>query len=184
MFRALLVLCALHLLQRLVNYIFNVAKPGPFSGDDAQTPSPPPPRNFNALRILVNALLTIIAAGIILEIWGLPVSWLLTTPLTLQVFSRAGIIVAAICTALVLIQISRVFTTYLLQSYAAVQEKEREAGRKMRTLAPLIHTVISLLALFVTGLVVLEQVGVDTAPVVAGIGIFGLACWFCLTVTH
>ena len=54
----------------------------------------------------------------------------------------------------------------------------REAGRKLKTLAPLVQTVIRVMAIFIAALVILEQLGVDTGPVLAGVGIFGLAVGF------
>ena len=54
----------------------------------------------------------------------------------------------------------------------------REPSSQRQTLIPLAHTLVCLAAILVAVFVVLEQSGVDTDPLLAGLGIFGLAIGF------
>jgi moderate conductance mechanosensitive channel len=53
-----------------------------------------------------------------------------------------------------------------------------ELSKKLKTLVPLTATVIKYGALFAGGLIALHQVGVNITPILAGVGILGLAVGF------
>src|SRR5262249_34286080 len=52
--------------------------------------------------------------------------------------------------------------------------KSYQASRKVKTLAPLVQTFMQVLVIFVAALLVLEQLGINTGPVLAGGGILGV----------
>jgi small conductance mechanosensitive channel len=54
----------------------------------------------------------------------------------------------------------------------------QQAGRKLKTLAPLTQTLIKVLVVFAAVLMILEQLSVATGPILTGVGIFGLAVGF------
>lgn len=125
-----------------------------------------------------HALLLAIAVGGVLTIWGVDVVQLFTSPFAGQVLSRLAILALTVTITAGVIQISRALTEYLLEPRATEQGTPQEVGRKLRTLVPLIQNIIKFGALFAMVLVILNQIGVDTGPIIAGVGIFGLAIGF------
>jgi small conductance mechanosensitive channel len=79
---------------------------------------------------------------------------------------------------MVIVQMSNALTDYLLQPRTTLQGIVRQPSRKLKTLAPLIQTLIKVGAIFAAGLVLLEQLGISTGPILTGVGIFGLAVGF------
>ena len=134
-------------------------------------------RAFLILQVIVHTSLALLTMGLILEIWGISVTWLLTLPLTRQFLWRVGVIALVVSLVIGFIQASNALTEYLLQP-RRIQGGTRQVGRKLRTLAPLIQTVIRAGAVFLATLVVLEQLGIATGPLLTGVGIFGLAVGF------
>ena len=172
--RGLVVALVVYVLQRLVDVLLRASRPSGAAKRDARGRSD----DLAGVRFVAKTVLTICAVGIILEIWGFPVRWLITGETAIQLASRAAIIGLAVLGALVAVQLSKVLTSYLLQPRANWRGQRREAGRQLRTLVPLVQAVISVMVVFVTGLLILDQVGVDTGPILAGVGIFGLAVGF------
>jgi small conductance mechanosensitive channel len=118
----------------------------------------------------------LLAISLILELWGVSVTWLLTAPLTTQIVRRLVLIGLAVGLLVGIIQASNALTEYLIQPRrSATGDAPQEVSRQLRTLAPLIQTVIRVGAIFIGGLVILEQLGIDAAPILAGLGLFGLA---------
>jgi small conductance mechanosensitive channel len=135
-------------------------------------------RYFGVLSGICQGLLVLLAGTIIMELWGLSASWFLTTSLGWQLLTRTLVIALSVGLAMGVIQVSNALTDYLLQPRTTTQGGMREPSRKLKTLAPLIQTVIKVGAVFIAVLVVLEQVGVSTGPILTGVGIFGLAIGF------
>jgi moderate conductance mechanosensitive channel len=94
------------------------------------------------------------------------------------VLMRVVIVAITLGAAMVIVQMSNALTDYLLQPRTTLQGLIREPSRKLKTLAPLIQTLIKIGAIFAAFLVLLEQLGISTGPILAGIGIFGLAVGF------
>ena len=66
----------------------------------------------------------------------------------------------------------------LLQPKTGVNGKIIEPGGKKKTLIPLFHWVIMVASVFIGGVVILGQLGVNITPILAGAGIAGLAVGF------
>jgi small conductance mechanosensitive channel len=77
----------------------------------------------------------------------------------------------------VVIETSQFISSYLLQEKKR-NRKRMEPTQKMKTLIPMINTAIRIAAAFVGGIVILDQMGVNTTPILAGAGIVGLAVGF------
>lgn len=123
-------------------------------------------------------LLALLVIGTILEVWGLPVLWIVTLPLIPKVLGKAAIIGLLVALAYAVVRLSHTLMEHFLKSRAVGSRPLRAPGRKLKTLLPLAHTVIKVVAIFLVGLAILEQLGVETGPLLAGIGIFGLAVGF------
>ena len=133
---------------------------------------------FHIAYLIGNSLLIILAVGVILEIWGISVTWLISSPLGIDILRRTGIMVLTIGIAIALIQVSKVITDYMLQPKSGATATDLTRGRKFRTMVPLFQTLMKVGIVFVAILVILEQLNVATGPILTGVGIFGLAVGF------
>lgn len=129
-----------------------------------------------AFSLLGRGILSLATIVVLLEVWGLPVRWVLTFPTLWQVIKRGGIIALTVGVTFVVIRASSFITNSFLSPPAG--REGREIGRKLKTLAPLVQTLLRAGVIFAATLVVLEQLGIATGPVLAGAGIFGLAVGF------
>ena len=130
------------------------------------------------LRTLVDLPLSILGAAVLLEIWGVSVVKFLSTPAGQTVLARGALIALVIVAGLALIRLSNATVLSLLRPRVLDRVRSREAGRKLQTLAPLAQTSVKLLVVLVGSLLILQLVGVETGPLLAGVGIFGLAVGF------
>ena len=130
------------------------------------------------LFTLVDLPVGILAAAALLEIWGVSVVQFFGTPAGRTVLARAALIALVIVAGLGLVRLSNATVLSLLRPRILDRVGSREAGRKLQTLAPLAQTSVKLLVVLVGFLLILQLVGVETGPLLAGVGIFGLAVGF------
>ena len=130
------------------------------------------------LRWLVDLPLSILGAAVLLEIWGVSVVKFLSTPAGETVLARGALIALVIVAGMALIRLSNAAVLSLLRPRVLDRVRSREAGRKLQTLAPLAQTSVKLVVVLVGSLLILQLVGVETGPLLAGVGIFGLAVGF------
>jgi small conductance mechanosensitive channel len=135
-------------------------------------------RYLKTLREVCNGLLVLLAVGLVFEIWGVPVSGFLTSPLGAQVLARTLIIALAVGLTSVAMGMSKTIADVLLQTRIDARGVVHEPTRKRKTLVPLAHAVIRVAIIFVAVLIILEQLNINTAPILAGVGILGLAISF------
>ena len=102
----------------------------------------------------------------------------MSTPAGEMVLARGALIALVIVAGLALIRLSNATVLSLLRPRVLDRVRSREAGRKLQTLAPLAQTSVKLLVVLVGSLLILQLVGVETGPLLAGVGIFGLAVGF------
>ena len=130
------------------------------------------------LVVLVDLPVWILAAAVLLEIWGVSVVEFLGTPSGETVLARGALIVLVIVAGLALIRLSNVTVQSLLRPGVLDRVGSQEAGRKLQTLGPLAQTFVKLVVFLLGLLLVLQLAGVEVGPLLAGIGIFGLAVGF------
>ena len=130
------------------------------------------------LRVLVDLPLAILGAVALLEVWGFSVLEFLSTPAGGTVLARAALIALVIVLGIALVRLSNAAVLSLLRPRVLDRVGSREAGRKLQTLGPLAQTSVKLLVVLVGALLILQLVGVETGPLLAGVGIFGLAVGF------
>jgi small conductance mechanosensitive channel len=135
-------------------------------------------RYLKTLRDVCNGLLVLLAIAMGLEFWGVPASWLLTSPLGTQLLARTMIIALAVGLTSVAMGVAKTVADMLLQTRIDTQGVVHEPSRKRKTLVPLAHAVLKVAIVFVAVLVVLEQLNINTGPILAGVGILGLAIGF------
>jgi moderate conductance mechanosensitive channel len=118
----------------------------------------------------------IIAVGFlsILRVWGVGIGWFFTSPWGGDLLSRLTTLVVTVFGVMFVMDLS----TFISQRLIEPSQGGIEASKKRQTLVPLLATAMKYGALFVGGLIVLQQVGVIIAPILAGVGILSLAVGF------
>jgi small-conductance mechanosensitive channel len=175
LFRVLSTMLALRLVQGLVGFLF---RPGSWLHQHYEGIEDAFERVFRGVYTIGDILLSLLVVGIILEIWGLSIFQFLVSPYGSLLLSRALLIALTAGLAVAVIQVSKVVTDYLLQPRTTHRGSTREASRKLKTLAPLVQTLVKVGVVFVSVLVILELIGISTGPFLAGLGIVGLAIGF------
>ena len=133
-----------------------------------------PPRSEEGRRLLVSldalaALAAALAAFLlVLAVWGLPLGRLLESGLAREILGRLLIIVLTVTALVLFLKFSRLATEWLLAVPAL------SGNRNWRTMAPLFLTGVRALGIFLAVVVVLELLGVNVGPILAGAGILGL----------
>ena len=127
------------------------------------------------VRLGSRLVLAVLALLLILELWGVSVWSVLNSPLGFRITTRAAVALTTIGVVLVVIRVSNVLAEYIVRPRPTARGETRELGPKLRTLTPLVQTILKVAAVFIGVLVVLEQFNVRTGPLLAGLGLFGLA---------
>ncbi len=127
----------------------------------------------NALQVIV-----ILAAGaLILEAWNVDVLTWLASDVGALVFGRIAAIIAIIAIALLVWEL----VSTLIDRYLIKLEREGRVAderQRARTLLPLARNALRIVVSVVAALMVLAEIGIDIAPILAGVGVVGLAIGF------
>jgi small-conductance mechanosensitive channel len=130
-----------------------------------------------ALRRLVRLVTNVLALLALLQLYGLGgLNWLLTS----EVGHR---VVSGFCTLAVTIVLAFAVwegVNIAIQMHLDTLRRDAQAARtaRLRTLMPLIRAALAITVAVVAGLMVLSEIGVDIAPLLAGAGIVGVAIGF------
>ncbi len=129
------------------------------------------------LRQVVTGLVLMAALVALLDVWGLDLlAWLTTNHVGTQLVSAIiNIVLLAVLGALAWeglnILTERRITLLTREAHLA------QAAR-LRTLRPILRTTLLVVILVVVGLTALSELGINTAPLLAGASIFGVALGF------
>ncbi len=118
----------------------------------------------------------VVGSGVVGQIWGIPVSTFVSSDSGAMIILRIMAISFTVIIIVAAIEINNAISAYLLKEKRG--GKKREVTQKTKTLIPVIQTAINIAVGFVGGIVVLERLGVNTTPILAGAGIVGLAVGF------
>jgi small-conductance mechanosensitive channel len=135
-------------------------------------------RTDAVLRAVCYVFLVIVGTAFILEIWGVSVARLIMAPFAMQMLPRLAIILITVGIALFVAKISNLLAEYWLQQEPVTHESMNTSNRKLRTLTPLFLNLLKVVAGFSAILIILEQFGVATGPLLTGVGIIGVAIGF------
>jgi len=135
-------------------------------------------RYIPMLRHIIKGVISVIALFAVLQAWGLgTLGWLFSTE-GMSIISQVLLLVLIIGIALLIWEL----TSAKIENVLARERKEEEEGKKpstrMLTLLPLLKNVILIVLVLVTGMSVLSHLGVNIAPLLAGVGVLGLAVGF------
>jgi len=128
------------------------------------------------VRRILGWVIVAMALGIIGQAWGIPVATFVTSQTGALIITRAIAIVITIGMVMAIIGICQFVSDLLLKEKKG--KKKKEVSQKMKTLVPMIRTAINIAAGFIGGIVILDRIGVNTTPILAGAGIVGLAIGF------
>jgi small conductance mechanosensitive channel len=128
------------------------------------------------LRKVFRSILIIIALGVIAHIWGIPVSTLVASETGSLIILRAIAILITLGVVIAIIETSDYLKEYFLKSKR--RKKKIEITQKRKTLLPMINTTVKIAAGFIGGIIILDRLGMNTTPILAGAGIVGLAVGF------
>jgi len=134
-------------------------------------------RYYPALRRIVVAALWIVTLEILTHVWGLhPGRLLANAPIGHLIGSAVLTIAIAIAVAVVIWEVANGAAERRLNAWTDAGDFVRAA--RLRTLLPMFRTTLFVAILVVVGLTALSQLGVNTAPLIAGASIFGVALGF------
>ncbi|CAM2165284.1 moderate conductance mechanosensitive channel [Paraburkholderia sacchari] len=134
-------------------------------------------RYYPALRRVVIAVLWIATLDILLRVWGLhPGRLIANAPIGHLIGSALLTIAIAIAVAIVIWEAANGAAERRLNAWTDAGDFVRAA--RLRTLLPMFRTTLFVAILVVVGLTALSQLGVNTAPLIAGASIFGVALGF------
>ena len=119
---------------------------------------------------VIGIIFVVISLGVIAQIWGIPVSSFVASKTGTILILRSLAILITVGFVIAIIETSQFIGVYLL--------KRKEVTQKQKTLVPMITTAVKIAAGFIGGIVVLDRLGVNTTPILAGAGIIGLAVGF------
>jgi small-conductance mechanosensitive channel len=134
-------------------------------------------RTLRYLRTLwwsIRVLIIAAAILLILQAWGVGIARFFTSPLGSDVLSRLITLLVTVAVVLFIIDLS----TFISQKLIEPTQGGPETSKKRRTLVPLTATVVKYATLFIGVLVVLQLIGINITPILAGVGILGLAVGF------
>jgi small conductance mechanosensitive channel len=128
---------------------------------------------IHIMRRSLDAVAVILGLGFIVQFWGIPVYTLVASKTGSVIILRGIAITITIGVVIAIIEVSQFISDRLLH-----ERKGRKLTKKRKTLIPLINSTIKIGVAFIGGIVVLDQLGVNTRPILAGAGIVGLAVGF------
>ncbi|QGZ58119.1 mechanosensitive ion channel [Paraburkholderia acidiphila] len=134
-------------------------------------------RYYPALRRILLATIWIVTIDLLLDVWGLrPARILALAPIGHLLGSALLTIVIAIVAAVAIWEVANGAAERRLNAWTDAGDFVRAA--RLRTLLPMFRTTLFVSILVVVGLTALSQLGVNTAPLIAGASIFGVALGF------
>ena len=134
-------------------------------------------RYLPVARRAAQAVIVLLGLCLILEAWSADIfTWLASETGRTVIATLASIVAIAVIAAIVLEVASTLVDRYLTQ----VDEKGElvERSQRARTLLPLARNALRVVVGVIAALMILSEIGLDIAPVLAGVGVAGLAIGF------
>ncbi len=129
------------------------------------------------LASIARALIFLIAAIALLQLWGLGAfDWLMVSPPGRRLLSSLLNLAVTVLLAVAVWEA----VNAAIERHLAMLAREAQAARsaRLRTLLPLLRTTLSITIVAVGGMMVLSEIGVNIGPLLAGAGIVGVAIGF------
>ena len=134
-------------------------------------------RYLPIVHVVLRTLVTLIAALALLYTWGLDAFGWLDTPLG-QRMTRSAV---SITTVLIIALIAWEFFSSAVERYLSKTDAEGNVvarSARVRTLLPLLRNIMFVVLAILVTMIVLSELGINIAPLLAGAGVIGLAVGF------
>lgn len=132
------------------------------------------PRYVAFARVTFAVMVTLVVAGYVLEAWNIQALMVLQSTVLQAVLSTGIGVLTVLVLAVAVIDATTALTDAWLQRQLA---QERDSA-KLRTLVPLAQKAVKLVVWVLTIVTVMGQLGISIGPIVASIGVLGLAIGF------
>jgi small-conductance mechanosensitive channel len=130
-----------------------------------------------ALRFAISTIIAAVAAGALLEAWGVDaLRWFDAGRVGAILLSQVSSVVLAVAIAVVVWEACNGAIERQLARFAREGAYARAA--RLRTLLPMLRTALIVTILTIAGLTIMSAIGVNIAPLLAGAGIVGIAVGF------
>ncbi len=134
-------------------------------------------RYLNVVRRVVDILVYAFAALVILEVWGVDsFEWLRSDQGQRIVGSAATVLLVIVATIALSESLGALIERYLSETTPAGEPVQTSA--RARTLLPLARKALLGLLIVLAAFIILSELGVDIAPLIAGAGVVGIAVGF------
>jgi small-conductance mechanosensitive channel len=134
-------------------------------------------RYYPLLRRTVSAVIVLIAAVVMLQVWGVDaIGWFGAGTIGARLLAAAVTIAIAVALAILVWEFTDAAIDRHLTRLTAQSAVARAA--RIRTLLPMLRTTLMIVIVLVLGLTILSQIGVNVGPLLAGAGIVGIAIGF------
>ena len=134
-------------------------------------------RYLPVARRTAQAVILLLGLCLILEAWNADIfTWLASDTGRAVIATLASIVAIAVIAVIVLEVVTTLVDRYLTQ----VDERGKlvERSQRARTLLPLARNALRVVVGVIAALMILSEIGLDIAPVLAGVGVAGLAIGF------
>lgn len=126
------------------------------------------------LVIIVISLCTVIA---LLQAWGIDVTgWLMERPIGRRLLSAVATIAVAVIVGIAVWEVTNSTVDRRLKTWQKQGETVRAA--RLRTLLPILRTCLFIVIILIVGLTALNEIGINTTPLLASASIVGVALGF------
>jgi small-conductance mechanosensitive channel len=130
------------------------------------------------LNFFIKGALTIFVAVLVFQAWGLDLFALITRGFVAKLLGRLLVVGITIGISFSVIQVTQILVARLLADKTDNQGQVISMGRRGKTFIPLLNNLVRYITFFIAGVIILEQLGINTGPILAGAGIVGLAVGF------
>lgn len=134
-------------------------------------------RYYLLTQRLVSALISVATVIALLQVWGFDVlAWLTERPIGRSLLSAVLTIAISVIVGVVVWEVANAAVERRLGIWNALGDTLRAA--RLRTLLPILRTCLLIVIVLVVGLTALNEIGINTAPLLAGASIIGVALGF------
>jgi len=134
-------------------------------------------RYLPVLKGIISAIITVLALLFLLEAWGMnSFAWFRRGRLGAMLLSSLLSVALTLVVALTVWEVANAAIARYLERLSRDAQAARSA--RVRTLLPMLRTILSGTIIVFVALNVLTEIGVNVAPLIAGAGVIGLAIGF------
>jgi len=134
-------------------------------------------RYYPALRRVVSTLVALITVVIMLQAWGVDsLHWFSAGAIGKSLISAGTTVGIACVVALLIWESTNAMVERRLDRWT--QNDDRIRAARLRTLLPMLRSVLLIVIALIVGMTALNQLGVNTAPLLASASIIGVALGF------